>query len=164
MLEEEYLINVELLKKVSDLLINKKFTIGTAESCTGGLLANILTNISGSSNYFKQGVITYSNDSKKDLLDVPVELLINHGAVSEQVARSMADNMRIKSNVDIAISITGIAGPTGGTSEKPVGLVYIAVSTKDLTRVEKNIFDGDRKKIKENSCNEALNLVYDVLR
>lgn len=158
------MIDVDLVKKVSDRLINQKLKVATAESCTGGLLAHILTNISGSSNYFERGIVSYSNQTKTQLLDVPVDLLIEHGAVSEPVARLMADNIRIKSNVDIGISTTGIAGPTGGTKEKPVGLVYIAVSTKDLTRVEKNLFTGNRLENKESSCNEALKLLYDVLR
>jgi len=158
------MIDVDLVKKVSDRLINQKLKVATAESCTGGLLAHILTNISGSSNYFERGIVSYSNQTKTELLDVPVDLLIEHGAVSEPVARLMADNIRIKSNVDIGISTTGIAGPTGGTKEKPVGLVYIAVSTKDLTRVEKNLFTGNRLENKESSCNEALKLLYDVLR
>ena len=138
------MIDVDLVKKVSDRLINQKLKVATAESYTGGLLAHILTNISGSSNYFEREIVSYSNQTKTQLLDVPVDLLIEHGAVSEPVARLMADNIRIKSNVDIGISTTGIAGPTGGTKEKPVGLVYIAVSTKDLTRVEKNLFTGNR--------------------
>jgi len=158
------LIDVDLVKKVSDRLINQKLKVATAESCTGGLLAHTLTNISGSSNYFERGIISYSNQTKTELLDVPVDLLIKHGAVSEPVARLMADNIRIKSNVDIGISTTGIVGPTGGTENKPVGLVYIAVSTKGLTRVEKNLFTGNRLENKESSCNEALKLLYDVLR
>lgn len=158
------MIDVDLLKKVSDRLINQKLKVATAESCTGGLLAHTLTNISGSSDYFERGIISYSNQTKTELLDVPVDLLIEHGAVSEPVARLMADNIRMKSNVDIGISTTGIAGPTGGTKEKPVGLVFIAISTKDLTRVEKNLFTGNRLENKESSCNEALKLLYDVLR
>ena len=158
------MIDEKLVKEVSESLKRLKLKVAVAESCTGGLISHTLTNISGSSEYFERGVITYSNISKQELLDVPKNLLVKHGAVSEPVARAMADNVRIKSDVDIGIASTGIAGPTGGSEEKPVGLVYIAVSTDDITRVEKNNFSGNRLEIKEQSCNAALQLLLDVLR
>ena len=124
------LIDEELLNKVFNLLKKQKITVATAESCTGGLIAHTLTNISGSSEYFDRGIISYSNKSKMELLDVSEDLLIKHGAVSPEVVKEMAENIRTKSKVDIGIATTGIAGPTGGTKEKPVGLVYSVRSTE----------------------------------
>ncbi len=155
--------DTKLLNKVFTLLKSQNLTISTAESCTGGLIAHTLTNISGSSDYFDRGIVSYSNKSKMELLDVPKDLLIKHGAVSKEVAEAMADGIRIKSNVDIGISTTGIAGPTGGTEEKPVGFVYIAVSTKDDTQVEKFLFTGDRLQNKENTCEAALEMLSNIL-
>ncbi len=153
----------ELLKKVSMLLKKQKITVATAESCTGGLIAHTLTNVSGSSNYFDRGIISYSNTAKMELLDVPEELFRKHGAVSKLVAKAMAEGVRIKSNVDIGIATTGVAGPTGGTKEKPVGLVYIAVSTSDKTEVKKFQFLGDRLQNKESTCIEALQMILNIL-
>ena len=153
----------QTLKRVSDLLKQKKLTVATAESCTGGLIAHSLTNISGSSDYFERGIVSYSNKAKIELLDVSEDLLIKHGAVSEQVAKEMAEGIRTKSNVNIGISTTGIAGPTGGTKEKPVGLVYIAVSTSDITIVKKFQFSGNRVQNKESTCSAALKMLLDVL-
>ena len=153
----------ELLKKVTTLLKKQKLTVATAESCTGGLIAHTLTNISGSSEYFDRGIISYSNTAKMELLDVPEYLLKKHGAVSEPVAKAMAEGARTKSNVDIGIATTGIAGPTGGTKEKPVGLVYIVVSTSDKTEVKKFQFLGDRLQNKESTCTAALQMLLNIL-
>lgn len=157
------MVDEELLNKVSTNLKKQKLTIATAESCTGGLLSHILTNISGSSDYFDRGIVSYSNKSKIQLLGVPENLLKKYGAVSKQVAKAMADGVRTKSNVDIGISTTGIAGPTGGTKEKPVGLVYISVSNKDSVIVKKLLFSGDRLQNKESTCNIALQMLLDTL-
>ena len=157
------MIDEQTLKKVSEFLKQKNLTIATAESCTGGLIAHSLTNISGSSDYFKRGIVSYSNESKIELLDISEELLIKYGAVSIQVAQAMAEGVRIKSNVDIGISTTGIAGPTGGTNEKPVGLVYISISTSDETMVQKFQFSGDRLQNKERTCNAALQMLLNIL-
>jgi PncC family amidohydrolase len=140
-----------------------KFTIAIAESCTGGLIAHTLTNISGSSDYFDRGIVTYSNRAKIELLDVSEEILKQKGAVSFEVAKKMAEGVRKKSKVDIGISTTGIAGPTGGTKEKPVGLVFIGISTKKETIVKKFQFKGNRLQNKESTCNEALKLLLDLL-
>jgi nicotinamide-nucleotide amidase len=156
-------IDERLINKISKILKKQKLSVATAESCTGGLVAHTLTNISGSSGYFDRGVISYSNKSKIQLLDVPKDLLIKHGAVSKEVAKAMANGIRTKSDVGIGISTTGIAGPTGGTEEKPVGLVYIAVSTKDDTRVEKFLFTGNRLQNKENTCEAALEMLLNIL-
>ena len=157
------MIDEHTLKRVSNLLKQKNYTIATAESCTGGLIAHSLTNISGSSDYFKRGIVSYSNEAKIELLDVSEDLLIKYGAVSIQVAQAMAESVRIKSKVDIGLSTTGIAGPTGDTNEKPVGLVYISISTSDETMVQKFEFSGDRLRNKESTCNAALDMLLNIL-
>jgi nicotinamide-nucleotide amidase len=156
-------VDIKLLNKISTLLNEKKITVATAESCTGGFIAHTLTNISGSSNYFDRGIISYSNNAKNELLNVPKELLKEYGAVSEPVAKAMAEGIRKISNSDIGLSTTGIAGPTGGTKEKPVGLVYIGLSTKKDTIVKKFRFNEDRIGNKIATCNAVLNLLYEYL-
>ena len=158
-----HLIDGELPDKLFNMLKNQKLVIATAESCTGGLIAHTLTNISGSSEYFDRGIISYSNRAKMELLDVPENMLKKHGAVSMEVAKTMAKNVRIKSNVDIGISTTGIAGPTGGSKGKLVGLVFIAVSTEKDTVVKKFNFSGDRSQNKKSTCDAALDMLLDVL-
>lgn len=123
-------------------------TIAVAESCTGGLIAHRLTNVSGSSGVFINGCITYSNESKVRLLGVHEETLKAHGAVSEEIAREMAEGIRSRSRTDFGISTTGIAGPTGGTPEKPVGLVYIGLATKERTAVQRHLLTFDRETFK----------------
>jgi nicotinamide-nucleotide amidase len=157
------LIDKELIVKVSDLLRQKNFTISTAESCTGGLIAHSLTNVSGSSKYFDRGIVSYSNRAKTELLEIPKGLIIKYGAVSEQVAKAMAEGVRKLSKVDIGLSSTGIAGPTGGTDEKPVGLVYIGCSTIRKNIVKEFRFCNDRTENKEKTCNAALQLLFDVV-
>ena len=156
-------IDEDLLKKVSTLLKEKKLKVATAESCTGGMLGNLLTNISGSSEYYDRGIISYSNRAKMELLGVSKETLDRYGAVSEPVAEEMAEGIRKRSKVDIGVSTTGIAGPTGGTKDKPVGLVYVGVSTKERTIVRKFLFRGDRIENKESACNAALSMLLEVL-
>jgi len=157
-------LNVEdLVVKISNILRQKNLKIATAESCTGGLIANIITNMSGSSDFFERGVVTYSNESKMELLDVPQDLLIKYGAVSKQVAKAMAKGIRKNSKVDIGISTTGIAGPAGATKTKPVGLVFIGISTKDFTKAEKFTFSKNRIGNKEEACKSALNQLYNYL-
>ena len=157
-------VDEKLVNKISSILKEKKLKIATAESCTGGLIAHTLTNISGSSDYFDRGVVSYSNRAKKELLDVPEEMLKKYGAVSKQVAEAMAKGVRKKSNVDIGISSTGIAGPTGGTKDKPVGLVYIGISTEEKTYSKKFLFSGGRLQNKNNTCHAALQMLYDYLK
>jgi len=158
------LIDTQLVNKVSDRLKNNKLTIATAESCTGGMLANLLTNISGSSDYFERGIVSYSNTSKIELLDVDKDSIEKYGAVSKETAEAMAIGIRKNANVDIGISTTGIAGPTGGTDQKPIGLVYIGLSLHDKCYIKKNIFKGTRIEIKEESCNTALQLLLNHLK
>ena len=157
------MIDNKLLKKVSTLLKKHNLKVSTAESCTGGLIAHSLTNIAGSSNYFNHAIIAYSNNAKINLLNISMNSLKKYGAVSKEVAKEMAYNVRTIFNDDIGISTTGIAGPTGGTLEKPVGLVYIGVSNKDKTIVKKFLFSGDRLQNKVSTCNTALNMVFDIL-
>jgi len=156
-------IDIELLNKISFQLKKQHLTVATAESCTGGLIAHTLTNISGSSDYFERGVVSYSNKSKMELLGVPEDLLKKYGAVGEQVAKAMAEGIRTKSKVDIGIATTGIAGPMGGTKEKPVGLVYIAISIQKNTDVKKFLFSENRLQNKESTCNAALTMLLDYL-
>ncbi|KYK21089.1 competence protein ComA [Thermoplasmatales archaeon SG8-52-4] len=152
----------ELLEKISTILKQKDLKIATAESCTGGLISHSFTNISGSSDYFDRGIVSYSNKAKTELLGVSEEILNRYGAVSEQVATEMADGVRKRSRVDIGIATTGIAGPTGGTKEKPVGLVYIAISTIDKTQVKKFQFSGNRIENKDSTLNAALRMLFDI--
>ncbi len=154
----------ELLEKIARLLKERKMRIATAESCTGGLIGHTLTNIPGSSDYYEGGIISYSNALKAKLLGVREKTLVVYGAVSEQTAHEMAEGMRRRANVDIGIATTGIAGPGGGTPEKPVGLVYIALSTEKDTKVEKHLFHGNRVENKEHTCNAALALLLTHLR
>ncbi|MCF6159339.1 MAG: competence/damage-inducible protein A [wastewater metagenome] len=148
---------------VATLLKKYRKTIAVAESCTGGLVADKLTNIPGISEFFMEGIVAYSNRVKIDRLGVPEDLIIKHGAVSPQVARAMAEGIRKKASTDIGIGITGIAGPTGGTKEKPVGLVYITVAVDDSIEVKECRFRGSRIDIKKFSANTALNMVRILL-
>jgi nicotinamide-nucleotide amidase len=134
-------------------------TVATAESCTGGLLAKMLTDIPGSSRYFQRGWITYSNQAKTDLLDVPAELLAQDGAVSESVVRAMAQSARQKSAANFALAISGVAGPDGGTPAKPVGTVCIALAESDKVTAQTFNFPGDREAIRDRSAKMALSLL-----
>ncbi|HDO19634.1 MAG TPA: CinA family protein [Thermoplasmatales archaeon] len=156
-------MNEDLLQKVSSLLKERNLKVATAESCTGGLVAHTLTNIPGSSEYFEMGVISYSNRAKIEFLGVSSSIIEKHGAVSEQTARAMAEGIRNTAKVDIGISTTGIAGPGGGTKEKPVGLVYVAISTRDKTIVRRFLFNGDRLRNKESACEAALSMLLAIL-
>ncbi len=145
--------------EIGALLTEKKLTIACAESCSGGLLTDRLTNISGSSAYVKGAVVAYANEIKINILHVNEETLKNFGAVSSQTAKEMAENVRKILNTDVGVSITGIAGPTGGTAEKPVGTVYIGISGPNGDRVQKFIFKGTRTEVKEKAVEAALVLI-----
>jgi nicotinamide-nucleotide amidase len=146
----------ELVEVVLDKLKEKNQTLSVAESCTGGLLSNFIVAIPGSSAVFKEGIVSYSNDSKIHRLMVPSDLLKMHGAVSEEVAKAMATGVSQTLETDYSVSITGIAGPDGGTPEKPVGLVYIAIKTPNTVLVKGYNFMGSRQKIREQSAKSAL--------
>ncbi|HKZ22029.1 MAG TPA: competence/damage-inducible protein A [candidate division Zixibacteria bacterium] len=134
-------------------------TLSVAESCTGGLVAAKITNISGSSDYFERGVVSYSNQSKIEILGVPQDLLEKYGTVSPEVALAMAKGIREISKTDLGLSVTGIAGPTGGTKEKPVGLIYIGLADAQNSWVEKFLFGQDRMINRERASQAALNMV-----
>mgnify|MGYP002626329914 CR=1 FL=1 len=150
-------------KEIGKLLLEKNLTIACAESCTGGLLTSRLTDVAGSSAYVQGSVVSYSNEVKNSVLHVKEETLKNFGAVSEQTAREMAANVRQLMKTDIGVSVTGIAGPGGGTAEKPVGTVYIGVSGSNGEKIQRFQFSGTRTEIKEKSVDAALKMVKDYL-
>ena len=143
--------------KVGELLLENKLTLAVAESCTGGLIGHRLTQISGSSEYFLEGAVTYSNQSKHKRLGVDEGLLVKYGAVSEEVALAMAEGIRKTAGTDIGLAVTGIAGPTGGSAQKPVGLTFIAVSDPSQSDCREFVFHQDRGRNKERAAQAALN-------
>lgn len=151
------------MKKIIQAATKKGITITTAESCTGGMVAAALTSVAGASAVFETGFIAYANSAKTKLLGVPEALLKKHGAVSKEVAKAMAEGAGKKAGATIAISITGIAGPTGGSSKKPVGTVFIGVATPKKTSVEKYHFSGTRAQIRRQATNQALALLYSFI-
>ncbi len=155
-----YGVDEESLEEVlGKILAERKLTIAIAESCTGGMIAHKITNVPGSSGYLERAVITYSNQSKVDLLNVPKNLIEMCGAVSKEVAEAMAFGIRQNAGTDIGISTTGIAGPTGGTGEKPVGLVWIGYSDANETIAQKFNFGNGRLRVKERASQTAIDLV-----
>ena len=147
-------------KKIIYLLIKKKLTISFAESCTGGLLSSSLTSVSGSSRVFTLGLVTYSNNSKIKVLKIPKKLIKEHGAVSYEVCKTMANNLYKISKTNISLSITGIAGPKGGTKKKPVGLVYIGVKKGNKIEITRCLFKSKKRSlIQKATVKKALNLV-----
>ena len=148
---------------IVELLISKNLKISTAESCTGGMVAEQITSFSGASNCFDMGVITYSSESKMQLLSVKKETLDEFGAVSEETAREMCYNVRSLANANIGISVTGIAGPSGGTLDKPVGLVYVGVSGEFGTQVKKLNLNGSREDIRKQTVNTVLQIVQQYI-
>ncbi len=150
---------ITLEMSVVNLLEKNELTISTAESCTGGLLAGRLINVPGVSDVYKEGFITYTNKAKRKTLGVNKSTLKKYGAVSEQTAKEMALGAALAADTDISISVTGIAGPDGGTNEKPVGLVYVGVCIKDIVHVEEFRFSGDRANVREQTVISALGLL-----
>ena len=151
--------------KTVKLLIKKKKSLSIAESCTGGMLSSSITSVAGSSKVFKLGLITYSNYSKINVLKVPKKVIQNHGAVSIECCRSMVQNLSKIAKTDISISITGIAGPKGGTKFKPVGLVYIGIKKDNKTLVKKYIFKSKKRNtIQRSTVNKALNLILSLVK
>lgn len=154
---------IELEALIGRLLVGKRSTLATAESCTGGLIGERITAVSGSSAYYLGGVIAYADATKIHALDVVAADLEREGAVSEIVARQMAEGARQRFGADYGLSVTGIAGPAGGTEEKPVGLVHMAVAHANGTETRRNIFPGDRQTIREWTCRAALDLLREQL-
>ncbi len=155
--------DVTLEKAVVDLLLANKLTVSTVESCTGGLLAGRLINVPGVSEVFKAGYITYSNKSKRRFLGIKKATLLKHGAVSEQIARDMVKGAALMTKADVAVSVTGIAGPTGATEEKPVGLVYIGCNVCGRINVKEYHFSGNRAKVRESTVAAALSLMRECI-
>ena len=153
--------NKALAEKVINLARLKRLTIGTAESCTGGGIGHYLTTVPGSSKTFQGGIIAYDNGIKTGQLGVPPSLILDHGAVSREVAIAMADNLQEKFSVDLAVSVTGIAGPDGGSLAKPVGLVYIGLAKPDSESLVKEFKFGDvgRDTVRAHAANEALKML-----
>jgi PncC family amidohydrolase len=152
-----------LEKQIGKMLLERSLTVGLAESCTGGLVASRITNVPGSSAYFMAGLVTYSNKAKTKLLLVPDKIIARYGAVSNIVAERMAKGVRAAAGVDIGLSVTGVAGPTGGSPEKPVGTVFMALATKKKTFIRKFLFSGNRREIRKRSSEEALTMLLDYL-
>ena len=140
-----------------------KISVTTAESCTGGMIASSIVSINGSSSIFKSGIVTYSNESKAKFLKISLKLINENGAVSETIAFQMAKNVLSIMNSSISIAVTGIAGPSGGSNDKPVGLVWIAIGTKENVITKKYLFQGNRLKIRQQTTLEALKLANGII-
>ena len=154
-----------LAKKIVKILIKKKLKISFAESCTGGLLSSAITSVNGSSKVFTLGLLTYSNQSKTQILKVSKNIIRKYGSVSEQVCLAMVKNLSKISKTNISVSITGIAGPSGGTKIKPVGLVYVGIKKNDRVEVKKYLFKNDgRSYIQKATVNKSLRLILSFLK
>jgi PncC family amidohydrolase len=152
---------VRLAERLQAICLERSLTVAAAESCTGGLVADTITELAGSSGYFRGSVVAYANEAKTSQLGVPEDLLAAHGAVSAQVARAMAEGARTRLATSIAVGITGIAGPGGGTAEKPVGLTYVAVADDDGVDVRRFTLSGDRAANKVAGAEAALELLIE---
>ena len=157
----------ERINKQSEILfhncLDKKLTVTTAESCTGGMIASSIVSVSGSSAIFKSSVVTYSNEMKSKILNIPLKSIKENGAVSKVIAYTMAYNVLDLMNSDISIAVTGIAGPGGGSKNKPVGLVYIGIGTKQNTVTKRYLFKGNRLKVRQETTLEALKLANEII-
>ncbi|HIH00499.1 TPA: nicotinamide-nucleotide amidohydrolase family protein [Thermoplasmata archaeon] len=152
-----------LADELGQAFASSGLTLAVAESCTGGRLGDAVTNVPGSSSYFLGGIVSYSNDAKERLLDVETAVLESKGAVSEEVALMMADGVRLRFDADIGVGVTGIAGPSGETPGKPVGLVFIAVCSSDRRVCTRNQFSGSRSDVKSGAVETALKMLLDFL-
>jgi len=148
-----------LAETIVELLQNRGQTLSVAESCTGGIIASQIVDVAGASESFKLGVVSYHNDAKEDILQVPEKLLLQFGAVSAEVAEEMAINVRMRGGANFGLSVTGIAGPSGGTSEKPVGMVFIGLAHSEGCEVKRFQFGNHRKRNRERAANQALNFI-----
>ena len=153
-----------VFQRLVKLLSKKKLKISFAESCTGGLLSSSITSISGSSKVFTVGLVTYSNQAKINILKVPKKIIMKNGAVSYETCLSMVKNLNKISKTDISVSITGVAGPKGGTKEKPVGLVYIGIKKGKKIIIKKNLFKNkNRNSIQRSTVKKALKMILDII-
>lgn len=155
--------NAVLVEQLAAKLLQRQWMLATAESCTGGLIAGACTDLSGSSNWFERGFVTYSNTAKSEQLGVPATLIDTHGAVSEDVARAMAAGALAHSHAQVAVAVTGVAGPTGGTAEKPVGLVWFGFALPGQVLTEKMHFAGDRAAVRAATVRHALTRLLELL-
>ena len=160
---------LDTVKTLAEILLSKNWKMAAAESCTGGLVCANLTELAGSSEWFERGYITYSNEAKEECLGVPSELIESFGAVSEQVAKAMAEGAQANSGVNTAISITGIAGPSGGSVDKPVGTVCFGWAIQSDAGEKRLLtktmyFDGDRQAIREQACHYVLSELAKLLK
>ena len=157
----------EKINKQSEILfhncLEKKLTVTTVESCTGGMIASSIVSVSGSSAIFKSSVVTYSNEMKSKILNIPLTLINENGAVSKVIAYTMAYNVLDLINSDISIAVTGIAGPGGGSKNKPVGLVHIGIGTKQNVVTKRYLFKGNRLKIRQETTLESLKLSNKII-
>jgi len=155
---------IEKIEKIIKEFTTNDLHIAVAESCTGGYISHMITNVSGASKVFERGIVSYSNEAKIEILKVDSGIIQEFGAVSHQVAKKMAENVRSISKVNIGIGITGIAGPLGGSKEKPVGLVYIGFSTESETFIEKKVFKTDRITFKKKVLEEVILMLINYLK
>ena len=151
-----------LVEQLATQLQQRQWMLATAESCTGGLIAGACTDLSGSSNWFERGVVSYSNTAKVELLGVDMGLIKKHGAVSEEVARAMVAGAVARSRAQVAVAVTGVAGPTGGTPDKPVGLVWFGFALPDRVLTEKMNFPGDRAAVRAATVLHALRRLVEL--
>ena len=155
--------SVKSVQAVADRLLKHRQKVCTAESCTGGLIAKTFTDLAGSSDWFERGFVTYSNAAKTDMLAVPASLIEDYGAVSEAVATAMASGALRHSQADYSIAVTGVAGPGGGSDDKPVGTVWIALASAEQMVARRYQFDGDRQAVRAATMQTALELLLDLV-
>ena len=155
--------STQLVIRLAALVLEKHLKVCTAESCTGGLIAKSFTDLAGSSDWFERGFVTYSNQSKTEMIDVPESVIDEYGAVSEAVANAMARGALKHSAADVSIAVTGVAGPAGGSVEKPVGTVWIAVASEKQLIAKKYLFDGDRAAIRIATMRSAIEMLLQLL-
>lgn len=161
---EERLDTAALVAELADLLRARQWLLATAESCTGGLIAGACTDLAGSSDWFERGFVSYSNAAKSELLGVPPALIAVHGAVSEPVARAMAEGALAHSHAQLAIAVTGVAGPGGGSADKPVGTVWFGWALPGQVRSERRRFDGNRAAVRAATVHYALQTLAQLIR
>ncbi len=154
---------MKLEKAIGDLLRERGWTLSVAESCTGGLICDRVTDVPGSSQYFTGGMVNYSNESKAKHLEIPLDYIKKYGAVSPQVARRMAQGVRKSFKTTFGLSTTGVAGPTGGTKRSPIGRVFIGIAKGNRTWLKKENFKGSRRDIKKRATKSSLEFLYKML-
>ncbi len=152
-----------LVQRLAVQLLARSQSVCTAESCTGGLIAKTFTDLAGSSDWFDRGFVTYSNSAKTEMLGVPASVIEDYGAVSESVANAMTVGALQHSDADFAVAVTGVAGPGGGSDEKPVGTVWIAVASAEQLVSKRCQFDGDRQKVREATLQTAITVLLDLV-